>query len=141
MNIFGIVASSFLFSVLFLLIWLLIVVVFSWGDTPPYGALIGGFVSAIVIWLATIFIWIGVDTQNERIYVEKFNAQKTTIERSLESDILSGAERLELVNKAVDLNGEFAEKKAKFDIWYYVYYDESIYDNVEHIVFDKEKEE
>ena len=62
-------------------------------------------------------------------------AQKETIEQSLESEALSGAERVQLVNKAVDINGELAERKTKYSMWYNVYFDNHIYDEVEFIEF------
>lgn len=79
---------------------------------------------------------IGLATEHEKIWVEKYEAQKQTIEMSLESDELSGYERIQLVTKATELNGELAEKKASFDLWHTVYYDNTIYDNVEPINFN-----
>ena len=87
----------------------------------------------MVVWIVSIFVGIGINTNNEIVYAAKYEAQKDTIEQSLASDILTGLERIELVNKATELNGELAERRAKHGLWYYVYYDNSIYDNVEYI--------
>lgn len=90
-----------------------------------------------VLFIGSIFIGIGINTENEKIYVKKYLAQKETIEMSLESEELSGLERIELVKKATGLNGELAEKKAMFELWHFVTYDNTIYDNVEFIDFNK----
>ena len=87
----------------------------------------------LAIAIAGIFIGIGLTTENERIYINKYEAQKETIETSLESDVLTGFERAQLVNQAATLNGELAERKAKFDRWHFVTYDSSMYDSVEPI--------
>lgn len=91
----------------------------------------------IVLFIGSIFIGIGINTENERVYVEKYLAQKQTIEMSLESEVLTGYERVQLVAKATELNGELAEKKARFDLWHFVVYDNTIYDNVEFIKLKK----
>lgn len=44
-----------------------------------------------------------------------------------------GIFRIILVNKASELNGKLARRKSKFDRWYYVTYDDTIYDNVDMI--------
>lgn len=136
MNIFGIIGLCFMLGALVVGIGMIVSISVE-SHIPDVISIILG----LIIWIAAVFISIGVSTQNERIYVSKFEAQKITIEQSLESDVISGAERVQLVNKAVELNGELAEKKAKFDSWYYVHYDNSIYDDVEPIVFDTEVEE
>jgi hypothetical protein len=73
--------------------------------------------------------------------VAKYEAQKATIEQSLDSDVLSGLERIELVNEAAELNGELAERKAQSERWHVVYYEDGIYDNVESICIGKKTEE
>ena len=80
---------------------------------------------------SVFFIGIGIVTENEKVYVQKYLAQKQTIEMSLESEELTGLERVQLVTKATELNGEFAEKKARFNLWHFVVYDNTIYDGVE----------
>jgi hypothetical protein len=87
----------------------------------------------IALFIGAIFIGIGINTENEKVFVKKYLAQKETIEASLEVEELSGLERIELVKQATELNGELAEKKARFDLWHFVVYDNTIYDNVEFI--------
>lgn len=84
----------------------------------------------------SVFIGIGINTENEILYIAEYTTQKTTIEQSLESASIDGLERVELVNKAVELNGELALRKRKYDIWHYVTYDSTMYDDVEFIVFN-----
>lgn len=141
MNIIG---NAILFLVLFALIYLLILALtihFEASDETFTKVVVTSSILCIVAWLGSIIFSIHVATLNEKVYVEQFNAEKATIEQSLKSDALSGAERIQLVNKTVDLNGELAKRKAEFSIWYNVYFDNTIYDNVEPITFIKEKEE
>ena len=56
---------------------------------------------------------------------------------SLENEELSGLERIELVKQATELNGELAERKARVQLWHFVVYDNTIYDNVELIKLTK----
>lgn len=93
-------------------------------------------VISIVVLICSTLVGIGLTTENERVYVAKYEMQKLTIEQSLASDMLTGLERVELVNKAIELNGELAERKARFDLWHTVHYDNSIYDNVDFISFE-----
>ena len=136
MSIFGIIAISLLIALLGLSI---IFLVWEWLDRySDKRFYIMAICIPLVIFLVSIFAGIGIVTEYEKQYVAKYEIQKETIERSLESDILSGWERAELVNKAVELNGELAERKFKFNKWHYVFYDNSIYDNVDFITFDDE---
>ena len=93
-------------------------------------------VSALVPILTIRFNFIGneINTENEKVYIQKYLAQKQTIEMSLDNKDLSGLERLELVKQATEINSEFAEKRAKFELWHYVYYDNSLYDNIDLII-------
>ena len=69
-------------------------------------------------------------------YVANYMSQKVTIEESLKNDNLSGYERAALVTKSAELNGELAERKVRFNRWYNIYSDNTIYDNVEPINFN-----
>lgn len=69
--------------------------------------------------------------EGARVYVSGYLAEKYTIEMSLESEELSGLERIELVRQAAEANKELAEKKARFERWHHATYDRSIYDDVE----------
>lgn len=47
-----------------------------------------------------------------------YRAQKATIESSLQSDLLSGYERVALVQQAAECNQELAERQYKASRWY-----------------------
>ena len=83
-----------------------------------------------------ISIGIGLNTDAEKVYVDKYLTQKATIEQSLASEILSGTERVAIVNKAIDINGELAERMSRFERWYFVCYEYDIYDGIEFIEFE-----
>ena len=101
----------------------------NYDNVVPYWVI--SIISCIVIWTGSLFIGIGINTNAERVYIKKYLAQKQTIEQSLKNENLTGLERVQLVIQATELNGEFAERKARFDLWYFVVYDNTIYDNVE----------
>lgn len=128
MSIFGILLLSLLIAVLFVLICMA-----GFTATNSEGWITAAIICFLVVILGAPIIGVGLNTTNEQVYIKKYIAQKETIETSLEGNVLTGLERVELVNKAVDINGEFAERKAKFDIWHYVYFDNSMYDGVEPI--------
>ena len=85
--------------------------------------------------IAGTFIGIGINTECEREYVARYKIQKETIEMSLDCEDLSGMERVQLVNKAVEINGEMAERKARYERWHHVTYDDTLYDNIDFIRF------
>lgn len=131
MSIFGIIGLSLLIGMAFALIGALITLLLSEDDIFKH-FIISCIVGAVVF-IASIFIGIGFNTEDSKIWSAKFEAQKTTIEQSLDSDVLSGLERIELVNKASELNGELAERKATSELWHYVYYDKDVYKDIEPI--------
>ena len=134
MNIFGIIGIAFFIS---FLIWVFVGVVpvvtdgYGGDEDKQYKHFCVVTIFSIIFWVAGIFIGIGINTEDERVYVAKYLAQKQTIEMSLASEKLTGLERVQLVTKATEINGEFAEKKAKFELWHFVVYDNKIYDGVE----------
>ena len=131
MNIIGIIGISSLIGLLALAIGMLVCT-----TVEPYNDilwLIVIFSIVAVVTISSVFIGIGLTTEYERIYVEKFNAQKATIELSIESESMSGFERATIVNRAAELNAELAERKARYGRWYFVCFDDSIYNNVEFI--------
>lgn len=128
MNIFAIIFLSLLIGALIGLLYALVTCDSYW-DYHPIIALIIGLVVAI----GGTFIGIGILTNEERAYIAKYEAQKHTIEASLQSDTLSGFERAQLVTQAATLNGELAEKKARIGRWSYVTYDDHMYDGIEFI--------
>lgn len=132
MSIFGIAGLALLIGLLIFAIGMLITI--GVDADMVAGSLISlALVGAVL--LGGIFIGIGIDTENERIFVEKYKIQKATIEQSLDSHILTGLERIKLVNRAITLNGELADRKARFNLWHHCHYDQTIYDDVEFIVF------
>lgn len=131
MSIFTISLLSLLFALLIFALFGLVTV-----TVEDCRLLIAGVIVSCIIFVASMVVGINTNTSNEKVYIERYKAQKETIEQSLSSDALSGLERIELVNKAVDINGEVAARKAKSKLWYYVYTDKHIYDNVELIDLD-----
>lgn len=101
------------------------------NDCDSTKSTITAIVVGVSILLATIFIGIGLSDDSDRAYVQKYLAQKQTIEYSLRNDNLSGLERIDLVNKAIDINAKFAKKKAEYERWHHVHFDYSIYDGIE----------
>lgn len=133
MSIFGIIAISFL--ILCLLYVLINIPCFVNENKGAY--FITNSIIVVILWIVSIFAGIGFNTEDEKVYVQKYLAQKQTIEMSLENEDLTGFERIELVKQATELNGEIAERKARFQLWHFVVYDNTIYDNVELIKLTK----
>lgn len=134
MSIFGIIGLSFVIALCVAALSFIV----SWGacDCSEVTGVVIAAALLVVLFVIGTFVGIGIVTDDARVYATRFEVQKTTIEQSLSSDTLTGLERIELVNKAIELNGELAERKAYADLWHVVLYDESIYDNVEFIKFD-----
>lgn len=92
----------------------------------------------ILTFTLTCCITITITTEEENIYVAQYVAQKQTIEQSLRNENLTGLERVELVQKATELNGELAKRKARYSKWYYVVWGEkNLYDDIELINLGK----
>ena len=135
MNIFVVIVCCFAVCLFIALIYLLIFGVILENDSSLFWKL--SAIAFLVVWAGAVFIGIGINTQEEKVYVQKYLAQKQTIEMSLENEELTGLERIELVKQATELNGKIAEKKARFQLWHFVVYDNTIYDNVELIKLTK----
>lgn len=133
MSIFGIIAITFL---ILCLLYLLINIPY-FLDEYSDAYFTTNSIIVVILWIASIFVGIGITTEEEKVYVQKYLAQKQTIEMSLENEALTGLERIELVKQATELNGELAERKARFQLWHFVVYDNTIYDNVELIKLTK----
>ena len=133
MNIIGIFFMCLLIGFISFAIGMLIYVTTE-SDSSLF-VLVNAIIAFVVIGIS-MAIGVGLNTESEKIYVEKYLSQKATIEQSLTSELLSGAERVSIVNKAIDINGELAERKARYESWYWVCYEDDIYDNVEFIEFE-----
>lgn len=135
MSIFGIIAICLLIWGIFFLV--AVALPYALDCFEDYLYLKIATTITIMLFIGSIFIGIGLNTESEKVFVQKYLAQKETIEMSLEVEELSGLERLELVKQATELNGELAERKATFELWHFVVYDNTIYDNVELISLKK----
>lgn len=131
MNIFAI---SFISLIITLIVGIILVIILYIGaELESDKVFLYSAFSLFVVFIGVILIGIGFTTNNEKVYVEKYVVQKQTIETSLTNEQLTGLERVQLVSKATELNGEFAERKATFNLWYFVVFDNTIYDNIEFI--------
>lgn len=138
MSIFGIIGLTLLIAIIvFFVSWGLCVLIQenmrNWSYNYWFLTWLISLIIAICVWIGSTFIGIGIYTEEERLFIAKFEAQKQTIEMSLDNENLSGLERIELVKQAAELNGEMAERKAKLQVWHYVTYNNSMYDNIEPI--------
>lgn len=133
MSIFWIIFLALLFAALLAGIAFVLIMVIADFDVPdwfPRTMIIIG----VILWVVFIFAGIGINTEDHNLWLAKYEAQKYTIEASIESETLSGLERIELVNKAAELNGELAYRKEAIKLWHHVVYgNKSIYDGVEPI--------
>lgn len=90
---------------------------------------------AVAVSVGSTFCGIAIAQEQERIWIAEYEAQKATIEESIEAEELDGLERFELVKTAIELNRELSERKTKANRWHQVYYDNTLYDNVKPIKF------
>ena len=128
MSIFGIILICLIIAIIIFAIGIAIIEL---GEPERTGLWV--FIITCVsfcVWIGLIFIGIGINTESEKIYIKEYLAQKETIEASLEIE-LSGLERLEIVKQVTELNAEFAYRKANFELWHFVVYDNTIYDGIE----------
>lgn len=56
--------------------------------------------------------------ETSRQWATGYNASKTTIENSLQSDLLTGYERMALVQQAAEYNQELAKRQYRASRWY-----------------------
>ena len=134
MSIFGIIGIGFAIAFTLWLISMLAILFAEYENNEDYlNARLIIAIILVAIWIGAVFIGIGIYTEDERIFIAKFEAQKQAIEMSLDNENLSGLEKIELVKKATELNVELAERKSRFNMWHYVSYDNSMYDNIEPI--------
>ena len=70
---------------------------------------------------------------NYDIYINSYIAKKEVIEQSLNNEILSDLEKIELVKQVIELNGELAENKVKYNKFICFYLDRNKINNIEMI--------
>lgn len=133
MNIFAGILAGIAFGLITLIIGLMMWASDLFGDEP---FIIGVVIVAIVVMIAVPCIMTAGSTNKAKVWVAAYEAEKETIESSLEAESLSGLERVELVKRAAELNGELASRATKAGFWYTVYYGGSPYDGVELIAFE-----
>lgn len=133
MSIFWIILLAFILAAVIAVLGVVIVLMITDYDLPDGFTITMGLIS-VVLWITFIFAGIGINTEDHELWLANYEAQKYTIESSLESETLSGFERMELVNKAAELNGDLAYRKESIKLWHHVVYgDKTIYDGVEPI--------
>ena len=135
LNVFGNVFFSLLIAALAFCVFALIAC-FKSDDSVRMRFGIVACSVTVAVFVVSLLTCITISSNGEREFAEKFIVQKTTIEQSLESEHLSGLEKIELVNKAVDLNGELAERKLKLTRWYNVLWDKGVYKDIDYIKFE-----
>lgn len=99
-------------------------------DEPKYRVLY--FICVMIICLIGWSMTATINTESEKLYVAEFLAQKSTIEMSFQQEGVTSAERLQLVQTATKLNGEFARRKAQYGkIYFIVWGEKDLYDGIE----------
>ena len=71
-----------------------------------------------VAFILTVMGSLYIRVEMSRQWAVGYRAQKATIESSLQSDLLSGYERVALVQQAAECNQELAERQYKASRWY-----------------------
>lgn len=71
-----------------------------------------------VAFILTVMGSLYIRVEMSRQWAVGYLAQKATIESSLQSDLLSGYERVALVQQATECNQELAERQYKASQWY-----------------------
>ena len=70
------------------------------------------------VFILTVIGSLYMSVEMSRQWAVGYRAQKATIESSLQSDLLSGYERVALVQQAAECNQELAERQYKASQWY-----------------------
>ena len=71
-----------------------------------------------VAFILTVMGSLYIHVEMSRQWAVGYRAQKETIESSLQSELLSGYERVALVQQATECNQELAERQYKASQWY-----------------------
>lgn len=133
MSIFGIILLALVAAFFLVMIAGIVISMVTEFDEPDWLG-VTAVIVGIALWIAFIFAGIGINTEEHKLWIAKYEAEKYTIEASIDSETLSGLERIELVSKAAELNGDLAYRKEAIKLWYHVVYgDKTIYDGVEPI--------
>lgn len=137
MSIFGIIGISLLLAAIGALAsWCIVDTLGYHISFDDIWEVIVPLVVGIILTISFTFAGIGINTESAIKYRASFEAQKDIIEQSLELDSLSGLERIDLVTKAAELNGEMAARVVSAERWHVVFYDDTVYDGVELIKLD-----
>lgn len=76
-----------------------------------------GIILGIILSILFFFAFSYSESMSYKVELEGYKAKKYTIEQSLQNNELTGLERIELVNQAVELNGWLAETKCEIMKW------------------------
>ena len=71
-----------------------------------------------VVFILAVIVTLYMRVEMSRQWAVGYRAQKETIESSLQSELLSGYERVALVQQATECNQELAERQYKASRWY-----------------------
>ena len=85
MSIFGIIGIGFAISLVLWAISMPVTFLIENDDADYTVARWVISIMAIAIWIGTVFIGIGIYTEDDRLFIAKFEAQKQTIEMSLDN--------------------------------------------------------
>lgn len=90
------------------------------GFTLPFEIESKGFFAVLgcVVILGSVIWFLYSNVETSRQWATGYNASKTTIENSLQSDLLTGYERMALVQQAAEYNQELAERQYRASQWY-----------------------
>lgn len=82
----------------------------------------------ILVIIAFVLGGVKIEKSMNGRYVDQYQAQKATIEASLQSDVLSGLERIQLVQQAAEANKELAGYQYDCRQWYGFAVDDRVLD-------------
>ncbi len=90
------------------------------GFTLPFEIESKGFFAVLgcVVILGSVVWSLYDNVETSRQWATGYNASKTTIENSLQSDLLTGYERMALVQQAAEYNQELAKRQYRASQWY-----------------------
>lgn len=83
---------------------------------------------SIAIFIVSAPIGINIERQESIKWCASYTAYKSTLETSMDSEYMSGLERIELASKAAQTNADLAARKYSCQQWYGFGYDKMILD-------------